>query len=739
MIFNDNMIKKISTNKLWMYYPFFVIFFVAIFKPADVIKSFISLPLFLILPYALGNIYEMLHKRIFGLEIQDVDVISSYIVKWFVGFLFIILITIIFQKLSLPYVVKNIHVLILALLFINIVCSNREIINIQKILDYKLVFLCILLGILPILIVRIYSPFPLLDKIDFTLLKVVSQPALRMIEHGYITDNPVHKPSIFILLGIVSKISNVAPLAIMWSAPFLQYAVYSLGLYLFGYSLTRKKSFSLILTFWGLFIMTGSSFIGIPIKLRGNVILYAIFPLILYYINTNILNQCRGEVLKNILGIIIASGLAFVSFLAFNTMENSIITSISIILALSIVCRIYMGEKMSNLVLIIPSFILFHFYESLIFVSVICIYMATYVATEYLRTDDLKLDVIVNFILFFTISLFIYSQITGLLQINFSSLSSNLFGLTSASVTSFTKYMYILKGNSFIILSLLYLSVFLHLFNRMGKSSCADSFVLKMVFILFFIYFLPEPTTLRLSKEIVPFMAYLLASSIEFIHRFSIKLNKKNSIIYYNILLIAIIVFGTVVPFHTFYSTNKYDQKYNTILTDYEYEVGEWIQDNTPENTRIISDFQTMQVLTPLSNRIWNVGRQMIKRELSEKEVGQMHTIKNDIFLANNSHIAHSKIYSFVGNEQFEDKKYLEYTQISETEPTFIVVITPKTSLWLTKSTIDPISNPVHGVVDPKTLKTFMDENYFELIYQLDEEVYIFKAKQLSIGEIYYA
>ena len=151
-------------------------------------------------------------------------------------------------------------------------------------------------------------------------------------------------------------------------------------------------------------------------------------------------------------------------------------------------------------------------------------------------------------------------------------------------------------------------------------------------------YFLPDSWTFRINRELAPFMAVILAYVTYYMYKLLSRLldhlpikreNKLRTEGVFFMLLILSISLPLTQPYIERSST-VIDKSNGTqsVIASYEYELARWIKENTPKNTRIISDSFTMFILNGLSNRISVVQPAMSTRPLSSEEVEKLSTIK---------------------------------------------------------------------------------------------------------------
>jgi hypothetical protein len=739
----------------------------------DFMKVFVALPTFIILPWLFGKSLLHTFEELSHKSLQH-NSWSHFIFHWLIGTYLLSVLAALLQLLRQPIILANLHILILSFItssltyriFLEKSGKNTQAIthNYSQNLIIDLL-LCIFIGLVPALIARTHIPFGYFGG-GWLLPTIIGQTALRLIEHGYI-DLPWSRLPEYLLTALSCMIFNCEPMNFNWSLSFLLAPLYSIGLYMLSHRLFKNRTISLLTAFFGVFINIGSThrtfffdqFIENP---RSNTILYAIFPLILYTIDKEILNNRKYKI-KDIITSLFTLAIFLMSeyiilesdwfkaqvlnlsigyrLYVIKPIGMTIIPFIGFLITKFLIKSKFSKENFQQLLLIAITFQLIHQMECLLFTLTLFLYI---LFTQLTKEKNQKRSFIHSNLLFYTIIiftfLFIIFQWTGLIKIYSNNpLSSLLFPSLKRSEQQnlfINKRLWFEDANSPIILSLLIIGSVLIILSKNLKKLL----ILTMFSSTLLIYFFPDLWTYRAYKEFSPFMAIILAISAyeitELIAKTSNRLKKTLIKQYINLLSYTLILFivtpSLVLPVYTRFSFTPPGQQSYTIIAKYEYETALWLRENTPENTRIISDYRTMILITPLANKIWLTEKQMNVPSLNNEDQQRVSYIKNEIFLAPNSKHAYEAIWNLSNQTPWDEQLFLESTKLSQTNITFVVIISTRTVKWIEQQGINDISLPQYGGVDQKYLEKFLDINYFIQLINIDNEIYVFKVKTKS-------
>ena len=165
---------------------------------------------------------------------------------------------------------------------------------------------------------------------------------------------------------------------------------------------------------------------------------------------------------------------------------------------------------------------------------------------------------------------------------------------------------------------------------------------------------------------------------------------------------------------------------HKSVISDVEYQLGEWFEENTGENIRIISDYQTMLVLSSLSNKVSISERHYLDSEMSEAGREQMAFIKGEVLRAEDGCAAYDAVRSLAGSEPPRELRYLD--AIGATQPDYYVVWTAKTFLWSEHDLgITPVRRAT-GNVYPTMAVPFLDSRFFRIAAVIGQDAYVFQV-----------
>lgn len=258
------------------------------------------------------------------------------------------------------------------------------------------------------------------------------------------------------------------------------------------------------------------------------------------------------------------------------------------------------------------------------------------------------------------------------------------------------------------------------------------------------IYFLPIPDIVRAGAALAPFVPYFVCNVLrETIHILSYvgeKLTKHNVKIRLSIrgkiltittvnplegiyiaLILIVITLSLTVPFQTYVNAkmSKLQELGSpsqlSLVTDYEYEMGLWIRDNTPKNAIVLSDPETMYIMAGISGRRLPIVHGMLIQDLQIPDLIRLYWIKFNILLTEDAHQA-AFYASVLGEGGFP-----------------IIVISGRTEKWL--SQVQFVSAPYNfGSLKQLLLSKFLEKNGpFRLLYSVNERIYAFTLRDMFL------
>ena len=696
----------------------------------DLYKSIISLPLYVLIPIFFGNGVVNLIQTIIKFKKEKNLKYNSCIVDWIIGS---ISMTILALSLNLINIF-NLNYLSLFIFLISLYGLTKYQFSLDLVLsDYVLL---LLIGLIPAIIISIYAPFPLMHT---RMIYVLNDSIFRIIDN-YIWEPLSYSSLWFLQHSMISNYYSINPFYYLWNARFLYYPFLALGIYLYSKEISKKRNISLLSSFIGMWILLGFE-IAVPLRSVPNYMLLTIFPFILYYFQKNwIPNSIQFKDILLIICIYLLS-LGISGFILLIGDVSLRTTFFPVIIIVLFVILYLLGKKLCyDLIIPFTLFLLLlmlHHFEGIFYMTILTVYLLS----SYL---EIKNKIILQMFMIGT-GAFIFVQSIGLLrfeEIFFKPLSYYYFGDIFESYVDFDfsqKLNYLISTNisiprnSPIIMFLLLVSI-IH-FGFAKKRFIAITMAVSFVF---FVYFFPEPFTYRIDHMSRPFVSILISLLVfDFfnnkpIGRINHKVKSKNAIIrVFGISLFLLLLIPSLTyPLLNFLST------YETNLSEDEYDVAVWIRENLPDNTTIISDFQTMLIMQGISHTIPFEERGMIISEVSKKSQDNYYYIKEKIFLAPDSTTAYNNIRSksdFIsyggGTDSFLTIRYLRnINKVDYLEnPKVVLVISGRTVKWIKNEGIEPVIPPAR-LDNFELIDKFFDEKYFRILYERND-VYLIEVK----------
>jgi hypothetical protein len=255
---------------------------------SEVAKSILSLPAWLIIPYFFGSCFTLVLGRF---HINSLASQKGRVFSLLFGIYMIIVATFLLDLMGLSIALENLYLLVLFIAFLYLIYRTFRKTDFEFPLDTKkftkyvpIFVFCLLVSFIPAVIYRSISPFPYgaLETISIPFEQY--QPALRFMDYGYLQHYRIYD---YVSLGFVSQLFNIDPLSFIWSSTFLMSAIFSFGLYLFSFEISKSKGFALLTVLIGSFL-TLNEFRDIPLLFRSNVFLYVFLPFVLYLAYKNI-------------------------------------------------------------------------------------------------------------------------------------------------------------------------------------------------------------------------------------------------------------------------------------------------------------------------------------------------------------------------------------------------------------------------------------------------------------------
>lgn len=604
-----------------------------------------------------------------------------------------------------------------------------------------------LLAVAPKALAARYTEFPFLTGNVVGALHF-GQPALRLIEHGYLDlDNPSHGPGIVTLLAMLSQLYGADPLSLLWMAPFLLFAVFGVGLFLWTREVTGRVTSALLVAAVGVFLPVEPIFYSAtPLVLRSNTILFALFPFALYLMHKLVVTEdarprMKAEALIALQGCI---GALFIAMNAYRLgvlgqearMLLMLAAAAGLAVALAAVNRSrWHWPGLPALLAVIVSFQVFHVFEGPVFLTAFISYGIALTLPGFAFGRQAAIGVCV------AVGAFFFAQYVGLLTFPEGfSLSSSVFGST------YEEFSYDFAGQVDLLqLTLSPIATLLLLFGigsfLVNKNATSGRAVIVAMAVMTAFFLLPDPFAFRLNKSFAPFMALLIVAGAFTAGTLVSRLVRRRGKV--PLLFQHVAQLGLVAAvFPSFVAPLMESASFPARMTIYpqvaesEYALGDWFEENTDEDVRVVSDTQTMLLVTSLANRVSIAERKFLLEEMSHAGREHMWFIKESVLSAPSACSAYLAIQSLVGSEPERERRFLNAIGATGAPSAFYVVWTPKTFMWATRpNRIDPVLSPVPTNTMPwwrDGMAPFEDPTYFHLEHRVGTEAYVFRARSAT-------
>lgn len=726
----------------------------------EIIKSFLSLPSIIILPCIFGEVLIFLCRKLEYIN-NNFDLISRVTIEWILGTLILTIIAIELQYFNVFWLFYPIVYGVLLLAAVRSLLDKSER-HYARWRGEQAAFITIsaLFGLLPVTIASLFIPFPLFG-INHDLPRMLVQPTLRAIEDNYLMlDTRVPE----VLLSVLAcHFFNVDPSSFAWSARFLLGAVFGVGTYLLVFKVSGDRYIALLTTLVASFILSAGAnplftvFFDIPAQhFRSNTILLSVFPWVLLLAEKHV-----GEAYKNWrtlfkhLLLLFPLTLVMFTYLVFSEViyfglphYYKLVNWNPLVIPLFLAGGIGLSQYMIKenkvefllIYLIALTFFLIHAEETILYMLILYLYLL-FASLENHKNNN-------NFMRIIVAIAVVYVTLCKFLPLSISEVLNNL---TKLFIHLEVQWDINFKFNELLhewnlLFMVLFIMGSLTILTSQDKHSLR---FLSIAWLCLFIYFLPIPWTYRVFKELKLFMAYvitfpfsLLANYVDKV-RIHILLSRKSKMsnlvklrisrIHILIMLIIILLLLLVQPIYDRFSywCEYFPQKgIQTQITLEEWDAALWMRKNVPKDAILISDYFTMWVLTPLSNKVWAVEKSMDPPEQVPGLLLQLRYIKHSIFQANSSEDAFKAALKV--KPIWVERLFVKHINGVEESRTRVIVISKRTSEWVR---LDGYYGFTwiwsRSEIDSRLLALFQDDRYFKLIYKNDF-MYIYLVKDIE-------
>ncbi|MCR3907028.1 MAG: hypothetical protein NUK62_08405 [Tenericutes bacterium] len=385
--------------------------------------------------------------------------------------------------------------------------------------DYRLLLLVVTLGLIPILITKYYTGFPLAVHTDWMTIPIDYKSIIKITQYGMIVPFGVDQLCSRHMFGAaISLIFNINPLSLLWCIPFILTPVVAAGSFLLSYSLSKNSLLALIAGIASSLLLSGTPSTDFPVNTNAGSIVFVLFPLLIYLVYTFFKDRFEKENVRRSIQslwgsfiIIMTIWLVLKYFETNNTnwtSESNLLVTSQLIFVLSFVILL-LARYLPILKTYVNPYLLagglgllvIHTFYALYYVFII----ACFISIHWILLKKQRLKVII--LLFSAFTFFYVSlQIVGLFYVpNINLISSRLFS-TLPPYDMFVKFQWLTNALGAVNIILLSIG---GLFLLLGKNE--EYSVLAILALILFFYFSPEAWAYRFLNASTPFIAYAIA------------------------------------------------------------------------------------------------------------------------------------------------------------------------------------------------------------------------------------
>jgi hypothetical protein len=737
----------------------------------NIFKAFLGFPAFLILPYLLGNlILKLLMLKFF----DKYSFLENLALSWILGLFSITFFAIVLEGVNLLNVYSfTMFLIIICLIKVTIevffrnekssttletfevICTIRNPLNhLHKKDENKTTFNLTLPNIrknpvakfvFPFLILLIFSTslayllmsasnFPTSfagDELRFTL------GSMRIIDNSLLPQLGPYFPYLSLMQAVCGVFFNVHPISFAWVGSFFMYTLFSLGVFLLFYELSKKTFVSFV---GALFAV--SAFYSKTINLTRFVPMswvYVVFPLIaliIYRALNKIKKVEKNELIKftllspgvvllfyffssNLLPTLNYSPLLRVAFLlvlwlfSFASLRVNFGNTDSFLLSASLVALVFLHQDLASIaVAFVYTFMLF--------------YLISKYNVKLLRRSVYIVALIAVICLVFSEYLPIPSKYV-----------ISYFGIQNAQKLGLLMFSY---GPLLLFFSLV--GVILCFIKRKELP------FLVLFFVSLVIYFLPASLSIRATIFLTLFLSYFGSLAVTSIINVKPKFRKKLTVI----VMVIIIPTLFLPSFNYLQDLYSAGGGFTSTFTSEEDIAAKWIRENVP-NSVVISDPYTQLIMSGLSGS-QNVGEESMSggSRLLVKQILQTTNVKlawdsamallsqnvsTDYSMINGSDIYQRDTIASMRGNRFD---------LNLTQKVGIIVVTPRSIAWGKDSSMwEPVVTQSYlwsnmfpnsnSILSDSALLKFNNKFYFKLLCNIDNSIYIFKVQTQRLSD----
>ncbi len=742
---------KLQIEKIFVIYIVLCVIACNLLPIPELIKGFLAMFSFLIVPYLIGNI--ILTSRFVRDIIKISDLISYFVLSWSLG-LVVTVLSIVFLYAAHLLEIKSFSFFVIAFLlsyyFYFLIFKSKSLkarypeISFPKEKISSIGIVLVIIGIY-VLFMFYFNPFPLWT--DYDIYNLHNPLSNNLINFNELSVTPSYIDSISILTAVLCILFNVGTYTFSWvCGHFLFPIVAAFGAYFFFVAFVDKKHhpfiiFMVFLYVWLLFVADTDR-----LTYKPNTLVYLLIPWIFFFIKKNIVPFLTDKKLKYTSSFFMLLGVTFSFIILYFFIKKTLYIGPNSFIYITLYCillytiLLYLSATRRS---IFSTFFLLFVISSVLFLNhadmglSTLVMIMTYLLIVVIMVKNPKNTK--KFTLFFGIMLLF---IIFLGYHNYINLPEVFFNPPSGAEA--WRYMDTVKSVDFFFsyfpYDLIFLLVLIGGYGIIKHSAISRSAIAIIVVFLVcnvFFFFMNTLEISRVIKGAYLFGLILVLYGISELFELLKFENKQiTKIIKLFVVLFIVVISVNIVIEKNVFEINKWIDatgKFSMILP-YEYSSGVWMKNNVAENTLILSDPQTMVIISSISN------------ERAVPSLTYNSKIQNDLFDALNSSTsikAYSNIHKLLKDENMtkryaiyasDSKASQEWAKRQQNVSSAVVVIEGRTCYWIKTKRKNKFSKPqefypmteCEGILD-----IFFNDTYFTLLHNESDQMYLFGIRDL--------
>lgn len=743
---------KLQIEKIFVIYIVLCVIVCNLLPIPELIKGFLTMFSFLIVPYLIGNI--ILTSRFVRDIIKISDLISYFVLSWSLGVVITIL-SIVFLYATYLLDIKSYSFFVIGVLlsyyFYFLIFKSKLLkarypeisFSQEKISSIGIVLVIISIYVL---FMFYFNPFPLWTDYDIHALH--NPLSSKLINFNEISVTQSYIDSISILTAVLCILFNTDTYTFSWvCGHFLFPIIAALGAYLFFVAFVDKKYrpfiiFMVFLYVWLFFVKDIDR-----LTYKPNTLVYLLIPWMFFFIKKNIVPFLTDKKLRYTSSLFMLFGATFSSIILYIFIKETLYMGpnvfiyITLYLILLYAILAYLSATRRHIFLslfllsVISSVLLLNHGDMGLstFVMVIIYLISVVIIAKNPKNTN-------TFALFFGIMLLFIIFLGYYNYINLPEVSFNPPGWSEA-----WSYMDTSKKVDFFFSyfphDLIFLLILIGGYKITKRLATNRSVIAIMVVLLVFTTFFFFINTSQIGRVIQG--AYLFGLILvlygisELFELLKFENKQITKIIRLFVILLIVVISVNIVVEKNVFEIEKWINmtgKFSMILP-YEYSSGIWIKNNVAEKTLILSDPQTMVMISSISDK------------MGVPSVTGNMKIQNDLFNALNSSTSieaynnihkllkdenMTKLYAIYASESKASQEWVKRQQQNLTSA--VVVIEGRTCYWIKHKKRKEYFKPrsFYPMTECKKISNiFFNDTYFTFLHNESDQIYIFRVNDL--------